>query len=232
MNGTAAGYYPVMLQLKGRNCFVVGGGKIATRKIEGLVEAGANRITVISPMVTDQLAGLIESGTVHWIKQQYSESCIQDAFIVFAATNNVELNDRINVTMEQCGILVCNVSKGQTGSFITPAVIYEDDVTIAISTGGGAPALTREIKKEIQEHISSKYKATLTRLSFIRTQIIAGISEVQLKEAMLALALEDCLEQREIEGSVWYDSLLERCTNQLEQRMTLKGEVFDGIESH
>src|SRR5690606_10795564 len=124
--------------------------------------------------------------------------------------------------MERKGILVCNVSNGLAGNFITPAIIHEAGMTVAISTSGGYPALTRKVKEDIQEHITSKYAVSLAQLSFIRAQIIDRVYVVQLKNAMLALALEDCIEQRDIVESDWYDSLLERCTLQLDFSITRK----------
>lgn len=224
MSCTQTAYYPVMLQLKGRSCFVIGGGIVATRKINGLLQGGADQIIVISPSITNSLEKLVKAEQLEWIQQQYDELHIKEAFLVFAATDNVELNDRISGIMERKGILVCNVSNGLSGSFITPAVIYEAGMTVAVSTGGEYPALTRKIKEDIYEHITSKYTVSLAQLSSIRAKIIERVSVMQLKNAMLALALEDCLEQREIKENDWYDSLLERCTLQQGFSTILKDE--------
>jgi len=207
-------YYPIMLQLQGKHCFVIGGGKIATRKVSGLLKGGADRITVISPVVTERIKELWNEGKLEWIQEHYDEAQIKEALIIFAATDNVELNDRISDTMNQRGLFVCNVSRGSGGNFITPAAIYRDDMTIAVSTGGASPKLTQRVKADIEQYITTNYTDAFSQLAAIRAYIIARHTSHQLKSAMLALALEDCLEQRVMRDNEWYDSLLERCTRQ------------------
>ncbi|MEW6481496.1 MAG: bifunctional precorrin-2 dehydrogenase/sirohydrochlorin ferrochelatase [bacterium] len=138
-------YYPIFLDIEGKRCVVVGGGKVAKRKIERLLEARAD-VVVISP---DLEEGLKER--VLWIKREYKNGDLEGAFIAIAATNDKQINQMVYNEAEKMGILINVVDKPKLCRFIVPSLIQRDDVTIAISTEGKDPSLAKEIRIKIEK---------------------------------------------------------------------------------
>ncbi|MDU7476664.1 MAG: NAD(P)-dependent oxidoreductase, partial [Paenibacillus macerans] len=98
-------YMPVMLNLEGRRCVIVGGGTVAARKAAALTEAGAV-VTVISPGVTAWLQDRVREGEIAWLAREYREGDLKGAFLVFAATDSRQVNDSIVKEAEMLGIPV------------------------------------------------------------------------------------------------------------------------------
>ena len=139
-------YYMACLDLTGRSCLVVGGGRVATEKAEGLLECGA-RVTVVAPEIRPELAAL----DVETLERRYQASDLDGRFLVVAATSSHEVNTRVWADAEG-GHMFCNVADApELCSFILPAVVRRDPIAIAVSTGGASPALAQRIRDEIGE---------------------------------------------------------------------------------
>ncbi len=107
-------YYPVFLQLEDKIALVVGGGKVAQRKVETLLDFGAS-IHIISEVLTDKLKQLIDSNKVRLLGEEMLDEFLDDAFIVIAATDDKELNSKVSESARNRGLLV-NASAGCRGS--------------------------------------------------------------------------------------------------------------------
>lgn len=138
-------YYPMFLDIEEKKCVVVGGGRVAKRKIEGLLRAGAN-VVVISPNLDEELKKM-----VLWIEREYRDGDLDGAFIAIAATDNEEVNQMVYNEAEKKGILVNVVSSPYLCRFIVPSIIERDDFTIAISSGGKNPSLSKNIRLKLEE---------------------------------------------------------------------------------
>ncbi|MGI9862576.1 bifunctional precorrin-2 dehydrogenase/sirohydrochlorin ferrochelatase [Moorella naiadis] len=150
------GLYPLVMELTDRPCLVIGGGNVSERKVLNLLEAGA-KITIVSPQVTRTLADLALASQVAWWRREYRESDLEGMVLVFAATNNPDLNARIAATCHQAGILVNVADNPELCSFNVPAVVRRGDLQIAISTAGKSPALARQLRKQIEAEIGPEY---------------------------------------------------------------------------
>src|SRR4030065_1234034 len=128
-------YYPAFLNLKGKKTVVIGGGKIAERKILVLLKTGAN-ITVISPEITKRIAREKLRGSLKHIPRQYRKGDVKKTFLVIAATDSEEINKKVS---EEAPCLVNVVDTPSLCNFIVPSVIQRGLLTIAISTGGVSP---------------------------------------------------------------------------------------------
>ncbi|MDH4044533.1 MAG: bifunctional precorrin-2 dehydrogenase/sirohydrochlorin ferrochelatase, partial [Gemmatimonadota bacterium] len=102
-------FLPMAIDLRGRDCVVIGGGAVGTRKAGTLARAGA-RVTVIAPTVTDELGALITAGVVRWIEGPFHESQVHGAMLVVAATNYQALNHTIVEQARRAGALACDAS--------------------------------------------------------------------------------------------------------------------------
>lgn len=162
-------YYPVFLNLKGRRCVVVGGGRVSERKVAGLLNAGAH-VVVISPRLTGALEGLKSEGLIEHIDRQYIKGDLKGAFIAIAATSDPAVNHTI---AEDAGDIPLNVvDTPQHCSFIVPSVISRGELTVAVSTSGISPALSRTIREEIEGLYGGDLKHLLEFLSSIRGKLM------------------------------------------------------------
>jgi precorrin-2 dehydrogenase/sirohydrochlorin ferrochelatase len=163
-------YYPVFLNLSGRLCVVVGGGAVAERKTLSLLEAGAV-VKVISPSLTEGLTQLLKSGRIQHIPRGYRKADLEGAFLVVAATPDMDLNR--SIFRDGKGIPVNVVDIPELCSFIVPSVVRRGPLTIAISTSGVSPALSRSIREEMEEIYGQEFGEYVDFLSIVREKVKA-----------------------------------------------------------
>ena len=153
--------FPVTLLIAERRCLVVGGGKIATRKAELLLHAGAE-VTVVSPHLSPVLQDHAAAGRLTCRERAFKPADTEGIFLAFAATNNRKVNREVLEACREQGILVCAVDKGWVdGDFVTPAVLRKDELTVSISTGGKSCRRSRMVKENLAHHIEMVDSADL-----------------------------------------------------------------------
>jgi siroheme synthase-like protein len=143
-------YLPIGLDVRGRDCIVVGGGQVGARKASNLVRAGA-AVTVVSPQVTEELAELAEEGRIRWVRARYQESHLDGAFLAVAATGDDEVNARLVLVARERKVLVCDASDAGRSEVIFGALHQTDNLTLAVFTDGRDPALARRTRDRIAE---------------------------------------------------------------------------------
>lgn len=149
MSGAA---YPVMLDVARLRTLVVGGGSVATRKVAGLLEAGA-RPQIVAPEVTDELRGMIEaSGLVHHARP-YRTGDAAMFRLVFAATDRPDVNQWIADDGRAGGALVSRADEGGESDFHVPSHVRREDVVVAFSTGGASPLLARRLRERLEADV-------------------------------------------------------------------------------
>jgi glutamyl-tRNA reductase len=145
--------YPVNLLLKGKNTLVVGGGKVATRKVNGLLNSQSN-MTVIAPKVSKAIAKLAEEGRLRLFERKFEKSDLNNISLLFAATDDRAFNSSLINLCSDLKILCCAVDENwSAGGFITPASFERDGVNVAVSSHGEACRKTRLIKENLSRHI-------------------------------------------------------------------------------
>ena len=150
-------FLPVGLDVQSKNCLVVGGGSVGTRKAITLSHAGAV-VTVVSPAVTDELAEQIDAGRVRWVRDSFREEHVGGAFLAVAATDDDERNAAVIQAAVQNRVLVCDASSAERSQVIFGALLEGEDVTIAVFTGGRDPALARRTRDQIADLIGQDGK--------------------------------------------------------------------------
>jgi precorrin-2 dehydrogenase/sirohydrochlorin ferrochelatase len=165
-------YYPIFLDLKDKNVLVVGGGKVAERKILNLLRYGC-RIHVVSPGLTSQLEKLVLEKKIQHIPEQSLNQAMGNASMVIAATDDPVFNGQIASRAKERGLLVNAVDQPQDCNFIMPSIVNSGDLQIAISTGGKSPALAKKIRKELQALFGSEYGSLVELLGMLRTEVLA-----------------------------------------------------------
>jgi len=170
-------YYPIFVELEGKTALVVGGGSVARRKVETLLEHGAS-INIISRELTDKLKELIEGGKIRKIGEDFKDEHLDGVFAVFAATDDKQLNHKISESAQKRGLFVNAVDQPADCNFIVPSIVKRGDLSIAISTSGKSPALAKKIRKELETQFGSEYETFLILMGRLREEILSkGFSQ-------------------------------------------------------
>jgi precorrin-2 dehydrogenase/sirohydrochlorin ferrochelatase len=181
--------YPIMLRLEGKLVVVVGGGRVAERKVSGLLGTGA-RISVVSPMVTDEIQRLTHEGAIVWKKKSFSVDDIDDAFMIFAATDDKEINQWVK-TFAGNHQLIAVVDDPDSSDFHLPSHLKRGRLTIAVSTEGASPTLANKIRDELEQQFDERYKDYLDFLFATRQWILKEIDDAFLKRKLLTAIVSD-----------------------------------------
>jgi precorrin-2 dehydrogenase/sirohydrochlorin ferrochelatase len=169
-------FYPISLDLEGRQCIVVGGGRVAERKVQGLLSCGA-LVTVISPVLTDDLRQQHADGAIQWLEREYSPGDLAKGFLVIAATDDEETQKQVYEEARTHNLLLNVADVPQRCNFILPATVKQGDMTISISTAGKSPALARKIRMELEKSYGPEYRVLVDILGAIRPEILAAGQE-------------------------------------------------------
>jgi precorrin-2 dehydrogenase/sirohydrochlorin ferrochelatase len=182
-------FFPVFLNLKDKLCIVIGGGKVAERKVENLLIAQA-KVKLISPEVTFKLKKLAEEGKIEWEKRVYKKGDLNSAWLVIAATDNPEIQKEVFKEAEEKHIFCNVVDVPELCSFIVPSTIRRGLLTIAISTSGVSPAVARRLRETLEEIIGEEYALYLKLMKDLRKQILnLNLSPEEKEKKLQKLAL-------------------------------------------
>jgi len=165
-------YYPILVDLSGRKAVVVGGGAVAERKIDTLLEYGAV-VHVISRDLSPGLKDRLNNGDIALVSREYDDRYIEGAFMVIAATSDRDINQRVSEAAKSRNILVNAVDQPGECSFIVPSVIKRGDLLIAVSTSGKSPALAKRIRGTLADRFGTEYEYFLNIMARIRKQILS-----------------------------------------------------------
>lgn len=186
--------YPVSLNISGRLCVVVGGGKVAERKILALLQAGA-QVRAVSPQLTETLRTIAATGRIDWLARCFQAGDLSGAMLVFAATDNRAVNEQVAQEAEAGGQLLNVADAPDQCSFQVPAVLRQGDLTIAVSSNGKSPALSARITKRLEAEYGPEYAVLLDLLGRIRVQELAGDRDEAARKNLFANLLhEDMLD--------------------------------------
>ncbi len=175
--------YPMMVDLTSRRCLVVGGGKVATRKIKGLLEANAE-ILVVSPTVTKQICSWIKDGKIHWRSGLYQKEDGENCFIVVAATDDPVVNHQVYLDAKERGQWINVVDQPAYCNFHVPSIVRRGKLTLAISTQGASPSLTKQIGKELSNLYGEEYVLFLSIAEEMRKYIQDRVPDRNKREAL------------------------------------------------
>ncbi len=180
-------YYPVFWDINGKKCVVVGGGEVAARKIERLLDCGA-KVCVVSPGLHPELDNLKKEKRIEHIDDEYAVEYLYGATLVIGATDNETINAAISSDAKTQGIPVNIVDDPQKCDFILPSLVERGDLTIACGTGGTSPALARMLREELEAVYGEEYATLLNILGQLRGRMEknAGIGRKWFDQLMAA----------------------------------------------
>ena len=186
-------YFPVFLDLKGKRCVVVGGGRVGERKVRSLLKAGA-LVKVIGPELTPTLFCLKRKTKLTHISRSYRRGDLGGAFLVIAATDDRMTNERVFRQSLEKRALVNVVDDPAHSNFIVPSIVEKKDLVVAISTSGRSPAMARLVRQKLEKEIGPEYNLLLKFLGTLRKKILRlGREQKGNQKIFRALLREDLL---------------------------------------
>lgn len=163
-------YYPIYVDLENKPVLVVGGGKVAQRKVKTLLEHGAV-VRIVSPKILPHLRELVDDSNCIWQEKKYSSDDIHDAIIIFSCTEIEELNQRVAEDAAEACRLVNVVDDPEKCTFILPSIMSQGDLKIAVSTSGSSPLVAKQIRQKLEAEFGDEYKEYLALLKSWRKEV-------------------------------------------------------------
>jgi len=197
------GFYPILINLEGQQAVVVGGGRVAERKIQTLLAHGA-KVRVVAKALTAALTKHVQTGGIEHLGAEFQEKDLDDAFLVVAATDNPSLNRRVSEIARKKRLLVNAVDQPSDCNFIVPSILKRGDLVIAVSTSGKSPALARRIREALEGVFGEEYEALLVLMGRLRGEILArgrspeenkGVFQEVIRSDILAAIRENDMEK-------------------------------------
>jgi precorrin-2 dehydrogenase/sirohydrochlorin ferrochelatase len=164
-------FYPILTNLSGKKAVVVGGGDVAQRKVDSLLECNA-AVHLIARDITPTLHAYIKKGEIQFLGPDFKKKSLNGAFLVIAATDDPALNHMISEFAQKKRILVNAVDQPEDCSFIVPSTIRRGDLVIAVSTSGKSPALAKKIRERISVQFGDEYKPFLSFMGYLRKIVL------------------------------------------------------------
>jgi len=181
--------YVIALRLMGRRCVVVGGGEVAERKVEALLECGG-MVEVISPTLRPRLERWVAEGRIQHAGREFRPAHLEGVWLVIAATDDPAVNRQVAGEAERRGLLVNVVDGPEAGNFHVPALLRRGDLTIAISTGGRSPSLAQHLRRELEGRYGPEYAALVALLGELRPVVRQRLRDPQARRQVWARMIE------------------------------------------
>lgn len=163
-------YYPVFFDLTDRSVLVIGGGRLALEKVNGLLAAGAC-ITVVAPGLNEELSHLRDAGRIEHLARDYRSGDMQSRALVMAAGDDTSANAELHADARAVGVPLNAADDPANCDFILPAVVRKPPLTVAISTGGGSPAMARRIREELSDYLDADTSSLAELVAEVRAEL-------------------------------------------------------------
>lgn len=216
--------YPMMVDLDNHQVLVVGGGKVAERKINSLLAANA-KVKVVSPSTTSTIRSYAKQNQIQLFKRHYQTSDGTDCFLVIAATNDSKVNEHVYADAKSRGQWINVVDQPSLCNFTVPSVVKRGKLMITISTEGASPALAKQVRQELETKYGHEYELLLELTQEVRHRLQWEVDDSKLRYDLL----------KELVSDHWIhvcrlrpESARDEMLTWLEQQITLKGRAKCG----
>ena len=181
--------FPIFISLAGKKCVCIGGGNVASRKVEALLDFNAD-ITVISPEINEQMDRLNQLGGLRLINREYLPGDLEGAFLAVAATSDRKTNEQVVHEAESRNILVNVVDSPEKCTFVFPSIVRRGDLVIGITTSGDFPILSKKVREKIELLFPGYYSDVLAVLKEYRKKAIIEIPDAEKRKTVMDKMLE------------------------------------------
>ncbi|QGT99049.1 Precorrin-2 oxidase [Candidatus Syntrophocurvum alkaliphilum] len=186
--------FPIFLDLTNKKCVIIGGGKVAERKVNNLLAYGA-KITIVSPEIEHGIKEKVDIGLLTWHKRQFKDKDIKQAYMVYSATNDPVINKRVADLCLAAGILVNAVDDPPNCNFYVPSIVRRNSLVVAISTEGKSPLLAKKLREEFEQIITAEHGEFVDILGNLREIIKKEVKDIEERKKLFeSLVNSDILE--------------------------------------
>ncbi|MDP3787636.1 MAG: bifunctional precorrin-2 dehydrogenase/sirohydrochlorin ferrochelatase [Candidatus Omnitrophota bacterium] len=182
-------YYPVNLNLENKRCLVAGAGRVAERKVRRLLECGA-QVLVVSPEITPFLKTLAEKRKIIFKKRCVNLTDLNGIYLAISATGDRKINSLISSYCHRKGILVNIVDSPKECNFILPSVARRGNLTITVSTDGMSPALSKKIRRDLEQRFGAEYAKLLRIMAKLRPEVLRKIKNSKARKAFFQKVIQ------------------------------------------
>ncbi len=176
-------HYPVVLKLTGKKCVVIGGGKVAERKVYALLDCGAE-VKLISPSVTNSLLDMARLSKVKWEKRGYRSGDLSNSRIAFIAVGDEEVTFQCRKEADEAGTFLNVADKPEWCDFMLPSLHRQGDLMLMVCTEGNSPMLAKRIRQELEVTYGPPYGAVVKALGRIRENLGNKIEDQKTRQAL------------------------------------------------
>lgn len=187
-------YFPMFVNLEGQPCLIVGGGKVALRKVQVLRDFGA-KVTVAAPDILEEIK---QTDGVICLHRKYKEDLLEGMKLVVAATGDAAKNRAVSRKCRELGIPVNAVDQMEDCSFIFPSYIRRQELVAAFSSSGQSPLMTQYLKAQMEPAMTPFAGEITEYLGSIRSEVKAKVETEKLRKEVYRRALEYAMEQGEL----------------------------------
>lgn len=222
-------YYPAFLNLSGTKCLVVGAGPVGLRKAQSLAACGPAEVLVVDPAPPSaDWLDLPDTGPIVYAERPFEDADLDGRLLVFAATGSAEVNQGVVALCRERGILCNRAETPEDTDFLVPAHFSLGDMVVAVSTGGGSPALARMIRQDLENWFGEHYGDMVRLMATLRPMVLElGLGQqanADLFRSLTRSMLLDALKEHDLSLA---DLILRRLLPEaLHARIP---EVLDGI---
>ncbi len=181
--------YPVALRIEGKRCLVVGGGQVATKRVEGLLDASA-RVVVVSPAVSEEIQRWTDAKRFEWVPREFQECDLAGAMMVIAATDSASVNHAVCAAADRRGLLFNNAMNQVDCNFHVPSVLRRGNLVISVTTAGRCPALARYLRERLANMITPGYGYLLEMLGSRRVEMNQRFPDAEVRAQLLRKVME------------------------------------------
>ncbi len=189
----AEGLLPIVLRIAHKPCVVVGGGEVAAQKVHQLLEGNA-QVTVVSPNLCPALQELAEQGCIGWLPQPYDPTVLDNAFLVFACTDDPQVNRQVFSDCEARRIWCNVVDVPELCHFFMPSILRRGELIVAISTSGNSPAFARKVRLFLETLIGEGFGILVALLGELKDEMRQTLTTVEQRRQFI---------ERVWESEVW-----------------------------
>ena len=216
---------PIFYNIKNRLCVVIGGGDVATRKVNMLLKASAD-VILYSPEICHELEALANAETIKYTKANFAESQLTGACLVIAATDDETVNIAVSTAAKALNIPVNVVDAPELCTFTMGSIIDRSPVVIAVSSEGNAPVLARYIRTKIETMLPATYGRIAAIAGEFREQVKTKFATTQARRRFWEGVLQGPMVERVLSGQE--QAARELLANLLSDAdvTAQKGEVF------
>lgn len=203
-------YFPMMVALSGKKCLIIGGGKVAERKVRVMQDFAAD-VTVIATNVSEQIK---KNDNITWSERCYTQDDIAGADVVIAATDDPVQNHVISELCKNQKIPVNAVDQVEDCTFIFPSYWKQGDVVAAFSSGGNSPVVTQYLKEKTKEVVPDLIGEIADILGSLRKRVKMNVSSEKERKACFSEIFSLAIEKNAIPSDSEIESILLKYENE------------------